>query len=252
MTRRRFYAPPDAFSADGKLVAVSADETRHLRDVLRLREGDEVYVFDGEGKEFRGVVAEIMQGSARVNIVEEVEPASRESPLHLTLAVALLKGEKFDLVVQKLTEIGVQLMIPIITSRADVKIKTAGEAERKVTRWRRIALEATKQCGRASLMEIDEPMPFAELVERTSPGEVLRLMFAERHGQPFATAIDSIEHPSSITAIVGSEGGWPDAEIEQARANDWKIVTLSGRTLRAETAAIAVAALLQHTFGDLK
>src|SRR5438105_967732 len=154
MTRRRFYAPPVSFTADGTSVSLSADETRHLRDVLRLRTGDEAYVFDGEGKEFRAVVTEINRAASTLSLVEEIDPASPESPLRVTLAIALLKGEKFDVVVQKATELGVTCVIPIITFRADVKIHNPDDAQRKQARWQRVALEAAKQSGRARLMQI--------------------------------------------------------------------------------------------------
>src|SRR5947207_9357003 len=150
MTRRRFYAPPQAFASGAKSVTLSAEQTRHLRDVLRLKSGDEVYVFDGTGREVRGLVQNITRDSTEVSVGDEVEPARPESPLNLTLAVSLLKGEKFDLVVQKVTEMGVVRVIPIITARADVKIRNDEDAERKLIRWRRIALEATTQCGRAA------------------------------------------------------------------------------------------------------
>src|SRR5215213_3783804 len=120
MTRRRFYAPPGAFGAGG--VSLSEEESRHLRDVLRLRPGDEAQVFDGEGREFLCVLAEA-GGRKRAALLEvrgRVEPPSPESPLGLTLAVALLKGEKFVLVVQKATELGVARVAPVLTRRADV------------------------------------------------------------------------------------------------------------------------------------
>lgn len=256
MTRRRFYAPPIAFSHDGQSVTLSADETRHLRDVLRLRVGDEAYVFDGEGREFRGSLSDADRTSSVVRIIDEAQPLSPESPLNLTLAVALLKGEKFDVVVQKATELGAGCVVPLITSRADVRIHNPEDAQKKLTRWQRITLEATKQCGRAKLIKIDAPVAFAEFVARpkVSPAgdNELCLMFSERGGSSLADAADSIEKPSSVKAIVGSEGGWTDEEIQQASAAQWKIVTLGGRTLRAETAAITVAALLQHRFGDLR
>ena len=255
MTRRRFYATPNSFNSDKTSATLNADETRHLRDVLRLTIGDEVYVFDGEGREFRCAIAEVDRTSARLRIIEEVTAASPESALNLTLAVALLKGEQFDLVVQKATELGVTSLIPIITSRADIKIKSDDDAERKITRWRRIALEATKQCGRAKLMKIDPPISFAEFVARPpvnlAVSDELCLMFSEREGISLANAVDSIEQPSSVKAIVGSEGGWTDEELTLARELGWTIVTLGGRTLRAETAAIAVVVLLQHLAGDL-
>jgi len=252
MTRRRFYAPPEAFASDTKPVRLSADETRHLRDVLRLKSGDAVYVFDGAGREFRGQVQNITRDSTEVAVANEVEPAYPESPLTLTLAVALLKGEKFDLVIQKATELGIARVIPLMTARADVRIRNSDDSERKLLRWRRIVMEASKQCGRARLMAIEKPVAFDSLIERPKHDE-LRLMFSERGGASLDNAVDETSLRSDrVTALIGSEGGWTDEEIDQARAADWKIVTLGGRILRAETAAIVIAALLQHRLGDLK
>ena len=260
MTRRRFYAPPSAFSADRQSVRLASDEARHLRDVLRLQRGDEVHVFDGEGKEFQCTIEDSSREFARLKIVAEVQPARPESPLDLTLAVALLKGEKFDLVVQKATELGVTRILPVITERADVRLRDSGDGAKRVARWQRIALEAAKQSGRARVPEIAPPIAFksltepstAENAESFAPGNTFGLMFAERDGH---SLVEDIKHlparPRKITALVGSEGGWTDEEIAEARKAEWKIVTLSGRTLRAETAAISVAALLQHLFGDL-
>ena len=107
MTRRRFFAPPSAFNFGKRLVTLTSDEARHLREVLRLKPGDEVQVFDGSGREFRAIVAQARRDFAELEIRDEIEPLKPESPLQLTLAVALLKGEKFDLVVQKGTELGV-------------------------------------------------------------------------------------------------------------------------------------------------
>jgi 16S rRNA (uracil1498-N3)-methyltransferase len=252
MTRRRFYAPPIAFAPDGQTVTLRADEARHARDVLRLQPGDEVYVFDGAGKEFRCAVREFVRDGALLDVIEEVDPARPESLLDLTLAIALLKGEKFDLVMQKATELGASRMVPVATSRADVRIRNGDEAQRKIARWRRIALEAAKQCGRARLMQIEEPVVFKALIDRSVEAGELRLMFAERNGTSFAAAARSQGSVfPKVLALVGPEGGWADEEIELARDAGWQIVTLGGRTLRAETAAIAIVALLQHHFGDL-
>src|SRR6185503_787618 len=105
MTRRRFYAPTVAFDANAKTVTLAGDEARRLRDVLRLTRGDEVFLFNGEGQECRCAVQDVGRASSTLDVIEEVEAASNESPLKLTLAVALLTGEKFDLVVQKATEL---------------------------------------------------------------------------------------------------------------------------------------------------
>lgn len=253
MTRRRFYAPPEAFDRDRTSVALSKDETQHLRNVLRLKPGGEVYVFDGEGREFRGEINSVAHDATTIQVIQEVAPSASESPLKLSIAIALLKGEKFDFVIQKLTELGVNAVVPLIAERADVRLRTDADATRKVERWRRIALEAAKQCGRARLMTIEQPLSFEEFTkrDRADEGET-RLLFAERDGESFDSVLNSAQSSSRITAIVGSEGGWANDEISDARQAGWQIVTLGGRIMRAETAAIAVATLLQHRFGDLK
>ena len=175
---------------------------------------------------------------------DEIEPPKRESPLQLTLAVALLKGEKFDLVVQKGTELGVDKFIPLVTRHADIRLRDEGDAQKRVTRWQRIALEAAKQCGRSVVPEVTTPAQFAAVIVENNQC----LMFSERGGEALSTDIKT----GNLTAIIGSEGGWSDEELDQARAAGVLIVTLGGRILRAETAAIATAVLLQHLYGDLK
>lgn len=247
MSRRRFYAPPDAFKLQNQTVTLTADEARHLREVLRLKSGAEVSVFDGAGREFRCTVVNARRDTAELKIEAEVEPAKPESQLQLNLGVALLKGEKFDLVVQKATELGVTELTPLITRYADIHLRDESDATKRVTRWRRIALEAAKQSGRAFVPQINMPEP---VFTGTNTSD-LRLMFSERGGAGL-TDWTKQTAPRSVLALVGSEGGWSDEEIEQAQAHDFHIVTLGGRVLRAETAAITAAALLQHLFGDLK
>ena len=251
MSRRRFFAPPSAFNLNSKSVWLAADEARHLRDVLRLQPGDEVYVFDGAGKEFHCRVDHSERNTAQLAVIAETEPAKAESPLQITLGLALLKGEKFDLVVQKTTELGVTRIVPLITKHADIRLRDASDAAKRVARWQRIALEASKQSGRAAVPDVTGPLAFDAFIRQESgdPGPT-RLMFSERDGGSLNASGPSL-NPKALTALIGSEGGWADEEIAGAREAGWRIVTLGGRILRAETAAIAVTALLQHRFGDL-
>jgi 16S rRNA (uracil1498-N3)-methyltransferase len=258
MTRRRFYAQPGAFAPDEKSVTLGAEETRHARDVLRLESGDEIFVFNGAGREFHCAVQTISRDAANLSVIAEVEPTSPESSLNLTLAIALLKGEKFDLVIQKTTELGVTRIVPLETERADVRLRDSHGADKRVTRWRRIAVEAAKQTGRAYVPEIAAPLTSSSLLmmpmgkDREISTNFHRLMFSERRGTSFAEATNNYAAPPArILAVVGPEGGWTDEEIELARQADWNIITLGGRTLRAETAGITIVALLQHRFGDL-
>jgi len=261
MTRRRFYAPPDAFAFDAGRVVLAPEEVRHLRDVLRLKEGDEVFVFDGEGVEYACVVAELGRGkklAAQLEVKARVEAASPESRLQLTLALSLLKGEKFETVIQKATELGVMRIVPVTTTRADVRVRDGADAARRRTRWQRVALEAAKQSGRARVPRVEELVTFDALLENSSSREKeLRVMFAERMGGKLLDVIGEWRAKGfenefeAITALVGTEGGWTNEEIARASEAGWRVVTLGGRTLRAETAAIIVTGLLQHLCGDL-
>src|ERR1041385_3590933 len=244
MTRRRFFAAPKAFERRLESVTLSGDEAKHLREVLRLKVGDEASVFDGEGREFVGRIVESRRESARIAIDGEVPPARPESPLKLTLALSLLKGEKFDLAVQKTTELGIKRIIPIVSKLADIRLREDVDVAKRVARWQRISLEAAKQSGRAFVPVIEAPQPFSSLVqENKSPG----VLFSERDGQPLHLALETISaNNQGVVALVGSEGGWVDEELQQARDAGWSIVTLGGRILRAETAAVAITALLQH------
>lgn len=237
---RRFYTPKE--NIDEKSVRLGEEETRHARDVLRLKTGDEVRVFDGEGREFSCSIERVGKKESLLAISAKVEPASPESDLELTLAVALLKGEKFDLVIQKAVELGVTSLVPLETARCDVKIKDAGK---KLDRWRKIALEACKQSGRARLMEIADVTDFQRFIGRDEAG--FRILFSERGGQDFS----KIKPGKKITAVIGPEGGWESSELSAAGDKGFLITTLGGRILRAETAAISIAAILQHRFGDL-
>lgn len=238
---RRFYAHPRLFLNDR--IELDTDETLHLRDVLRLQSGERVNVFDGEGREFLCEIESVGSKSTALMILDQIPPAAPESRLDLTLAGAILKGEKFDLVIQKAVELGVNRLVPLITRRGDVKPK---DTAKKAVRWRKIALEAAKQSGRAKLMRVEEPFELTSFLSETgNDGDLI--FFSERGGKELSTAISG----QKITAVVGPEGGWDNSEISLAADSGFDIVTLGGRILRAETAAITVAAILQHRFGDL-
>lgn len=241
MNVRRFYSPPETFSED-EFVRLGADETRHLKNVLRLEPGESVRVFDGIGGEFECLIESIARSGCLLKISKRICPASPESPLGLTLAVTLLKGEKLDPVIQKAVELGVRALIPITSVRCEVRSK---DPLKRVERWRKIATEATKQCGRATLMRIEDLTDFASLMARPAAG--IKVLFSERNGGGFS----SIENESSVVAFFGPEGGWDDAELKAAIDSGARIVTFGGRIMKADTAAVAITAILQHNFGDM-
>ena len=180
MTRRRFMRRRALSIQKLQTAMLAADEARHLREVLRLKVGDEIFVFNGEGQEFHCRIEESRRDSAKLTVIKEVNPAKPESTLELTLAVALLKGEKFDLVVQKATELGVTRIVPVMTKLADIRLRDESDATKKVTRWQRIALEAAKQCGRAFVPEVTRPVPVDSFIKQANTEESLCLLFSER------------------------------------------------------------------------
>ena len=242
MTVRRFFASPDQFSAG--TITLDEDETRHLRDVLRLKVGDAANVFDGEGKEFACTITSVEKRRSILKIYQEVTPSSPESPLDLTIASVLLKGDKLDLVVQKAVELGVNKFIPMTSARCDVKV---GDAAKRADRWRRIAMEATKQCGRAKLMQVADVTEYSKLLDETNDADLTRIHFSERDGESF----DVVSGSTRILAFIGPEGGWDDAELEKAAVSGIRSITFGGRIMKADTAAVAIASILQHRFGDV-
>ncbi|MBK9155044.1 MAG: 16S rRNA (uracil(1498)-N(3))-methyltransferase [Chloracidobacterium sp.] len=156
---RRFYAPPDRISAGS--IVLGPEETRHLRDVLRLRAGDECSVFDGEGREYLCTIESVKKNEAVLRVEREISPASPESPLEITVAAAILPGDRFEITVQKAVELGVVRLQPLYTRRCEVK---PGGGKRNFERWQKIALESAKQCGRARTMRIDQPVEFDEFI----------------------------------------------------------------------------------------
>ena len=241
MTMRRFFAAPWQF--DNNTVSLDNDETRHLRDVLRLKPGVEVRVFDGEGNEFLCRISEIEKRSTSLEVIRVVEPTAPESPLELHLAVSAYKSDKLDLVIQKMVELGVARISPVVSARSEVKL---GDTLKRADRWRKIAMEATKQCERARVMVVDDPVDLHQFVASIGERSGLQLMFSEKGGDGLPS-----NRPKKITALIGPKGGWEDSEIGLASENGFRTVKLGNRIMKAETAAITFASLLQHRFGDL-
>jgi len=235
MRERRFMLPNLPVQGD---VEIAGSEAHHLLHVLRLKPGDRIVIFDGRGTELQAELTRCGNDTASARLLAPTE--SRESPLDLTMAIAVPKMQSMSRVVQKLTELGVHRIVPVITERTTV---TAGGAERQLSRWRRIAAEACKQCGRSRVPRIEDLVPFHEFLELDLP--TARLLFT-----PGGPSLREPERATSCVAAVGPEGGWSDGEIAAAVANGFRPVGLGPRTLRTETAALAAAVILEWLWGD--
>lgn len=210
--------------------------------------GDQAFVFDGSGHEYECTFRGITDNRARLEITEALSDVV-ESPLQLTLAQALAKGEKFDLIIQKATELGASRIVPLVTRHAEIKLDDQ-LITRRLERWRRISLEAVKQCGRRRLVEIAMPLTLQQFFEDATHDPMF-LLFNERGGVAITEALEGVPNSLSIVALVGPEGGWSDAEIDLAHRHDARPVSLGPRVLRTETAAVVAITLIQHVTGDL-
>jgi len=242
MQAHRFYTPTDSIS--GTTIQLGAEESHHLCRVLRLREGETVFAFDGLGQEWECEISASHKSASRLTIRRQLDTPV-ESPLQLTLAQALVKGDRFDLVVQKATELGVTRIIPVITAHSEIH-RIEERSEQRLQRWQRISLEALKQCRRRRLVSITAPVPFPALCRELSGRPAL--IFSEQGGQTFPSIIGN---SSGLTLVVGPEGGWSGEEITLATSSGLIPIHLGPRILRTETAAIAAVTLAQYLGGDL-
>ncbi len=245
----RFYAPGITPGID--LVDLPEDEARHLTKVLRVRAGDAVAVFDGRGHEYRARVEQAGRSGARVRVLEALISAP-EPDVAVTLAQAVLKGDRMDEVVRDATMMGVAAIQPVVTARTQVSLAALRRGA-ALDRWRRVAVASVKQCRRAVVPVIHTPCALDTFVRTGGGAGTLRLMLIEPGGGATGTrgALAELPRPAAAHLLVGPEGGWAAEEVEAAVANGWTPMTLGRRTLRADAAPVAAIAVVQFIWNDL-
>ena len=243
----RFLAAIDAASATARL---AEDEARHLSQVLRLRAGDEVTVFDGAGREFHARVDRVARDGVDLTLLGESDAAA-EPTVQLTLAQAVLKGDKMDDVVRDATMMGVASIVPLITAHTAAHMKAGGAPDR----WRRIAIASAKQCRRAVVPSIGVGMSLNDWFAcDVADVKVILVEPAQRaDAREAGTAVPDLQKrtPRSASLLVGPEGGWSGDELDRAVRAGYRPVTLGRRTLRADAVPIVAMSVLQYLWGDL-
>ena len=231
--------------AGDRQVVLGPGAARHAAAVLRMREGASLRVFDGRGIEFRARVVAARREEVHVELVEPLA-ALPESPLAITLALGVSRGERMDLAVQKSAELGVARIVPLWTVRSVVRPRP-GKTEERLVRWRRIAEGACEQCGRSTVPILEAPRTLEDwLGGRLRDGAAIRL--AGESGRELA----SLAAPAPpLTLLIGPEGGLDPDEAGRADASGFVAARLGPRIMRAETAVIAAVAAAQLLWGDL-
>jgi 16S rRNA (uracil1498-N3)-methyltransferase len=214
----------------GKL-SIDGDEARHLARVRRSAVGDMVELFDGQGIAFKAFIVGLGRDRVDLEVLSEVIPDRVPVPT-LTLATAIPKGDRVDWLVEKATEMGIDRIVPLVTTRSVVDPRST-----KLERLRRTVIEACKQCGRNRLMTIEAPTPWAEFARRMP--DATRIL-ADPAGLNVAKLLET--GPSDVCLAIGPEGGFTDDEIEHGRSVGWQAATLGPTVLRIETACLVGAA----------
>lgn len=228
---------------------IDGDDVKHIYKVLRLKAEDRVLINNCEGKEYVGEIVEVNKSEVVVELVEEVD-VNNESNLSITLYQGLPKSVKMDYIVQKGTEIGIRNITPVVTER--VVVKSEMVEFKKTDRWRRIALEACKQCKRSIIPDINEPLEFDELLNQLKSFDIIVVPYENEEGFGIKKMCSNLGREIHTAAvIIGPEGGFEESEIEKLKDLGAYIVTLGPRILRTETAGIVAASILQYELGDL-
>jgi 16S rRNA (uracil1498-N3)-methyltransferase len=245
--RPRFHVP--GVDAAAERVELPEDEAEHLVRVLRLGVGDHVDVFDGRGKIWRAEIVQIGKRSASVRVLEPGVPA-RELGIRVSLVVSVLKGDKMDDVVRDAVMLGVTSIQPVVSERSEIGLAAMARSSR-IARWQRIAVASAKQCGRAVVPAIHDAAPLDWYWREKSEGA--RVMCVE----PSAAlgdvlGVQAVPKTAAADLIVGPEGGWAVAEVAAAHDSGAILMSLGGRTLRADAVPIIALTALLTTWGELK
>ncbi len=243
----RFFIPADQFGATS--VAITGEDAHHLVKVVRQTIGDEVIVLNGKGQEYRAEISEI-RGDAVLAMLIEPLRRSVEPQLQITLIQGMPKGEKFEWILQKNTEIGVTKFMPTITERSAIKLDASARVK-KGERWRKIIKEAAEQSGRQLIPELEPVQDLPKLLRQLPAGLLLIPWEGETERSIKEVLRAQTVAPSHVTVMIGPEGGFSLNEINQAQAAGAIPVTLGPRILRTETAGLAVSSILLYHFDEM-
>lgn len=237
IVRNRFHLP--GVLAPGQSVDLAGTEFHHAVRVARIRIGEVIEIFDGDGRAAAATVRTLDQDRAGLVVTDEMVP-SREAPFRIELALSLIQLERFEIALQKATELGAYRIIPLLAERCEIRQeRTRGKRDR----WKKIIFEAVKQSGRSRIPELAEPQTFDSVL---SSGGVNILLDAGARPSRLP------ERTDTATLLIGPEGGWSDDELLIARERGAHFRRLGPRRLRAETAAIAAMTAIGIELGDLR
>jgi len=225
-------------------VDLEAKAHKHLKDALRMKPGDSVILFNGNGNDYQGTIKEISKKVLRIDI-KEAKSINNESKLELHLLQPLCSSEKLDLCIQKATELGVKTIIPFVSSRVNINI-ASNRLEKKMSHWQSVIQSACEQSGRARLPAMHTPVSFSDAVCKIADAEIKII------ASPYADKQENLTIKETVNCVcaIGPEGGFTQQEINHAIQLGFKTIRIGPRILRLETAVISALTLCQFSWGD--
>lgn len=244
----KFFVPIENILGDTAII--KGEDVKHIYKVLRLQASDNISINNCIGEEYLGEIIKIDKEQVMVKLIEKL-PVNNESPIDIFLYQGMPKSSKMDLITQKSTEIGVKEITPIITQR--VISKSELSEYKKVDRWNRIALEASKQSKRTIIPTINKPIEFDELLMRLKSMDLIVVPYENAENYGIKSMIKKIEKEAikKVAVIIGPEGGFEEEEIRLLKEENAHIITLGPRILRTETAGFICASFLMYELGDM-
>lgn len=243
----RFFTHKDNIQDD--IATIIGDDVRHIKNVLRLDEGNHIIVCDCEGNDYKVKITEIA-GDKVIGTVEESYASKGEPPVDIILYQGIPKSNKMELIIQKTVELGVVEIQPVIMERTVVKIKDRSKESKKLVRWNKIALEAAKQSHRGIIPKVNSIITFDEMIKDLKGKNNILVPYESEENYKIRTALSNYSG-KKIRIIIGPEGGFDEEEIAILKSLDADIVTLGPRILRTETAGFTTVAIVMYELGDL-
>lgn len=235
----------------GDLIKIINNDVKHIKKVLRLKQGDCIIVGDTLGKSYECEIIDIGQDEVITRVISENSDINNEPPIDVRLYQGIAKGEKMDFIIQKCVELGIKTIVPVITQYTVVEIDKKN-ATKKLERWQKIAGEASKQCNRNLVPQIMMPQNLEECVSNLSSDDLSIVCYENEKNTGIKSTLNILQNkPKCINIFIGPEGGFSENEIKLLSSKDVQSVTLGPRILRTETAGLAALTIVMYELGDI-
>jgi len=244
----RFYVSRSSITGD--IITISGNDVSHIKNVLRLVPGEEIVVCDGHSTDYAAVI-ETIGKNAVISKIISISKNLNESPVVINLFQGLPKSDKMDYIVQKCTELGVSRIFPVMTNRTVIKINSHGDEKKKLERWRRISLEASKQSSRGLVPVVEDLISFDNAIEKAMDISDLAILAYENEKKGKLKDLLKDSEAKNISVFIGPEGGFETDEVKAAEKLGIVPFKMGPRILRTETAGLAVLSAVMYELGDI-